>query len=54
MFLKIDESSEGFLTRGIIVATFRKAGMEPVKRHLLGKDTKLGPTDSRIHLKNLG
>lgn len=36
------------------MASLRAAGMEPVRRHLLTKDTKPGPTESTISLRNLG
>ncbi len=41
---RIEGSSEGFLRSGVTVATLRVAGTEPVKRHLLKKDTKPGLT----------
>lgn len=51
---RTEESSEGFLSIGVKVATLKAAGTEPVQRHLSKRDTNPGPTASTINQKNLG
>ncbi len=53
-FFKSEVSKEGFLSRGVTVATFRHIGTEPVSRHLFKRDSRPGPTESTTILRNRG
>ncbi len=52
--LKLLASREGFLRRGVTVASLRLSGIVPETRHLFRNDTKLGPTESKICFKICG
>ncbi len=52
--LKSEVTKEGFLSRGVTVATFRHVGTEPVSKHLFKRDSRPGPTESTTSLKKQG
>ncbi len=52
--LQLLASSDGFLRRGVTVASLRLSCIVPETKHLFRKDTKLGPTESKICFKIRG
>ncbi len=53
-WLKWFASSEGYLRRGVTVASLRLSGIVPETKHLFRKDTNLGPTESNFDFKIRG